>query len=498
MPVRFVAETSQKGNSSDAFEDIFEELAQDDQRSLARELRADAQADLMGGSRVDSKQVMAELKSVRSDAAEAVRLARSCHDVVVALERQEVPEALLSAIGKEVRAAVTTESHKHTDVLARALRVGMRKQCRPKPHVAAAMHGDNSPVDVDEAASPRRFSVERQNAASPATFFQSDHAKGGNDTSREMQLFEMEAAQNVALFGEELRDAAEQARAELDNRIGLQLQNLREVFEAYALRWEGVWNEVPEKPLPCLLDGACSRVTSPEEAVAAEFGGAGATPPGSMRIGIGATPVAEIDPAALAEATPPPDEDEEAARKSCDDPQVLERGAIRDGPSPREQRQARRNIESLPVQQPALGMDAIPHTPRSPGREKVEVIRFNLEESERRLEDLMRRLAETTELEHRARQESELWLLGRVENVRSELRDVLSRVVDALDNSRRLEFDAECSIQGPIEGEPITEFGRPEGLFKMIGEAVTAFATAPSALHEEKLSTYPSKDCATV
>jgi hypothetical protein len=85
---------------------------------------------------------------------------------------------------------------------------------------------------------------------------------------------------NLFDIGEELREEAEQARINLDHKIGNELRQLREVLETYEEKWkQQTWSEVSQKP-------------------------ARAFP--SMHCGSGATPVQEVHTESC-EADPPPD-----------------------------------------------------------------------------------------------------------------------------------------------------------------------------------------------
>lgn len=342
VPVRFVA----KEPTID-LEDVAIDTA--DQKLLAWELRADAEADL---NRVDSSRILAEAKAAKSAAAEAKRLAQPCHDLLAALERQEAPAGLARLISHEVQRAVREE--------AVQLQGSLRQQLCEEASAAANSRMQELRYALNDVSSDLHHEAFLNRPVIEAKMSLLSDGGKADVAARVASELLVENAAEVRLlqFGEELRnmagDAAEEARAEMDDLLGAKLRDLREVLTHDADRLEPAW---------------CEAIASDTDGV-------------------------------------------------------------------------------------------MPH---------------RAEEAERRLEALLRRTAETLELEAKVRQESELCLKGLIQEVRSELRGMLSKVVCFLEMQQQ--YVSTAPEIAKVNGNSGVASFPADSFLRIIGDAVNSFST---------------------
>jgi len=424
----------------------------------------------------------ADVSSARSEASEALRLSRPCHEFLLALERREVPESVQSVICNEVRFAIGAESERLQGNLRQRVidEVAIASRQRAES-LAASLHSGT--FRLRQVSRDAERTMSRTSIAAPLDAGSHFHVREGVVTTTEVPdksslAAPPHAAKDVARsrryvahnFAEELREAAEQARAELDARIGIQLQNLREVLQSGAEQRIHGWRELPKKAMPPLFgirSGHGVSQVAVEEVLTQEFCEAVLPPDDEMAFVEVTTGSAETIGNEVPEIQPERASDSLAVELE----KPLSQSCAFQTPS-------------LRLDLPLHGADQLcrPRTPpfaRTPplsARERVD-ISLRIDEVELRFDDLLCRLVEAAELEHQARQESELWLSGRVEESKSEFGDVLERVVCLLET--RFQLSREDPHERP-QGSPeaADPHGQAQGLLQLIGGAMT-FASAP-------------------
>lgn len=273
VPVRFVTQVQmpEKGDMSVNvescemnvdLEDVFKDI--DEQRLLAWELRADAEADL---KRADSKHIISEVKAARREAAEAKRLAQPCHDLMASLQRQEAPLELTRIISREVQRAVREESEQLQGNLRQQLGEEMATAARNQMQelsltledleedMARCGPSDNYPPKSSWASDLETISQRAMGPAVGSMVMSSGipSVPSEGDRRSDASLLHLE---------EELRCAAEKAGADLAAAVSGKLQVLRMHLDNYAERWHVVWQEADQSSLGQTGRDGCTATSS--------------------------------------------------------------------------------------------------------------------------------------------------------------------------------------------------------------------------------------------
>jgi hypothetical protein len=489
-------------------EDIFEEMAKEDQRSLARELRADAQADLMGLNTVDAKQILAEARSARSEAAEAVRMAMPCHELLQALERQEVPETLLNAISREVQSAIGVESEHMLHTIRRSIVDEMAATTRQRAEaLAAALRSVGGAWQASYPSSSSSAPL----AAKPPAVVEMLSVGSKEEESLRVTFGPGPIGATLHSVSGKVTSVLDGGQAQLAGvQVGMTLQTVAQqgfTFEILKNACTGTKDfEVVFSKLPQI-----SLSRSPSFAPVCDAGGNDTTRSMQFLEAESAALIGEELRDAAHQARADLDskigaqfqsirevfEAQKEAHAWMEVPQPLQRPQAspytpevsdsEESPSPKAKEPSQlqaQSAETLP-RIPAQSARSLPIvTPRS-----QEGLKGGIEEAHQRLEDLLRRLAETAELEHRARQESELWLLGRIHEVRTELREDLLKVVNLVEPDPKADTVKRCfdpiSVQDMdkrsdckslVTEVPATSTSGPEKWLRVIGGAVASFS----------------------
>jgi len=216
-----------------------------EQRRLARELRADAEADLATGFRTprlllaDVVDVRRLLEEVREEATEAKQLAQPCHELVSALERLEPPKSLQTVLGREAAVAAKVEAEKiqqlqqgYLQRLESSLHAALRRQ---EEQLQLAMNAERGRLLGEVDARLRQHEKVLKEI--------SEHVQDRPDAPEETSG---SSAVEESRLQETLTDLMEKAFAHACVPLSQQLQELNKAIEWCVERSDHAWREEAE------------------------------------------------------------------------------------------------------------------------------------------------------------------------------------------------------------------------------------------------------------